>query len=438
MTDSKKVGDEGLERVIGTRALGLNIVNLVVGAGIFVLPGIVAAELGSAAILAYLVCSIAVALVFLCFAEIGSRVTRSGGAYAYIEEAFGPFAGFIAAMLFWFGWSALADAAITVAMVETIAIGFPVLLNPFARALFIIGLFTFLVVVNVLGVESGVRLYVFNTMAKLVPLLLLVMVGLFSMNYEYLVISEWPAISSIGAGAIALFFAFGGAESGLSASGEIKNPSKTVPRGLLVGLTGILALYVGLQTVAQGVLGPELANNQEAPLAAAAREVFGEWGAKMLLIGGAISIFSTLSGDFLAAPRVTFAAARDGNLPKVLARVHPKYNTPYVSIIFFAAVICIIALSGTFRPLAVLASGSILLIYAGVSLAVIRLRRRDGEPAAGEFKLPGGPTIPVLSCLFVGWLLSQIQTDEALGLGLLVGASILIYGMRSYVRRSSA
>ena len=190
MTDSKKVGDEGLVRVIGTRALGLNIVNLVVGAGIFVLPGIVAAELGSAAILAYLVCSIAVALVFLCFAEIGSRVTRSGGAYAYIEEAFGPFAGFIAAVLFWFGWSALADAAITVAMVETIAIGFPVLSNPFARALFIIGLFTFLVVVNVLGVQSGVRLYVFNTMAKLVPLLLLVMVGLFSMNYEYLVISS--------------------------------------------------------------------------------------------------------------------------------------------------------------------------------------------------------------------------------------------------------
>ncbi len=158
----------------------------------------------------------------------------------------------------------------------------------------------------------------------------------------------------------------------------------------------------------------------------------------MLLIGGAISIFSTLSGDFLAAPRVAFAAARDGSLPKILARVHPKYNTPYVSIIFFAAVICIIALTGTFRPLAVLASGSILLIYAGVSLAVIRLRRRDGAPAAGEFKLPGGPTIPVLSCLFVGGLLSQIQIDEALGLGLLVGASMLIYGMRSYVRRSSA
>jgi amino acid transporter len=90
------VRNEGLVRVIGAGTLGLSVVNMVVGAGIFVLPGRIAAELGAAAILAYLVCSVAVALVFLCFAEVGSRITRSGGAYAYIEEAFGPFSGFIA------------------------------------------------------------------------------------------------------------------------------------------------------------------------------------------------------------------------------------------------------------------------------------------------------------------------------------------------------
>ena len=339
--------------------------------------------------------------------------------------------------MFWFGYSALSDAAITVAMVEVMTMAFPVLGASIPRAVFIIALFMFLTVVNVRGVEAGVRLYMFNTLAKLIPLLLLLVAGLFAINMENLAIPEWPSAQEVGAGAIMLFFAFTGAESALNASGEIKNPSKTVPMGLLIGIGGLLVLYVGLQTVAQGVLGPELANNQEAPLAAAARGVFGQWGAKMLLIGGAISIFSTLSGDFLAAPRVTFAAARDGSLPKVLARVHPKYNTPYVSIIFFATVICIIALSGTFRPLAVLASGSILLIYAGGSLAVSRLRHRDGAPADGEFKLPGGPAIPILSCLFVGGLLSQIQIDEALGLGFLVGVSMLIYGIRSYVRRSS-
>ena len=434
MTETSRTRDEGLVRAIGTGALSLSIINMVVGAGIFVLPGLVAAELGSAAIIAYIVCSVAVALVFLCFAEIGGRVTRSGGAYAYIEEAFGPFAGFVAAMLLWFGWSVLSDAAITVAMVEMIAIAFPILDETIPRALFIVGLFTCLAVVNIIGVRSGVRLFVFNTIAKLVPLLLLLFVGLLAINMDYLMISEWPSVQSVGAGALILFFAFAGAECGLNASGEIANPSKTVPRGILFGLGGILLLYVGLQTVAQGVLGPELANNTEAPLAAAATQIFGEWGAKMLLAGGAISIFATISGDILGGPRVVYASALDGNLPKFLAKVHPKYKTPYVSVIFFAAVVCVFALSGTFKPLAVVASGSILVIYAGVSLAVIRLRYRDGEPAAGKFKLIGGPVIPILSCLVIAWLLWQLAADEVIGLAALIGVSVVFYAMRVFFR----
>ena len=430
MSDHNRTQDEGLVRAIGTRALSLSIVNMVVGAGIFVLPGLVAVQLGSAAIIAYVVCSVAVSLVFLCFAEIGSRVTRSGGAYAYIEEAFGPFAGFIASILFWFGWSVLSDAAITVALVKTIAIAFPILTETIPRALFIIGLYTFLAVINIMGVRSGVKLFVFNTIVKLVPLLLLLVVGLFAIKIDYLIISKWPSVQNIGAAALILFFAFAGAESGLNASGEIKNPSKTVPRGMLLGLLGIFLLYVGLQTVAQGVLGAELANNTDAPLAAAATEVFGEWGAKMLLVGGAISIFATISGDILGAPRVVFASALDGNLPKFLAKVHPKYKTPYRAVIFFAVVICAFALSGTFKPLAVVASGSILVIYAGVCLAVIRLRYRDGKPAKGKFKLTGGPVIPILSCLVIAWLLWQLTAEEAIGLGALIGVSVLFYVMR--------
>ena len=119
------ITEEGLVRVMGTRALSLSIVNMIIGAGIFVLPGLVAALLGPAAIIAYLICSIAIALVFLCFAEAGSRVTRSGGAYAYIEDAFGPFAGFLASILLWFGWGILANAAVAIALVELLIIAFP-------------------------------------------------------------------------------------------------------------------------------------------------------------------------------------------------------------------------------------------------------------------------------------------------------------------------
>ena len=184
------VRNEGLVRVIGAGALGLNVVNMVVGEGLFVLPGRIAAELESAAILAYLVCSVAVALVFLCFAEVGSHITRSGGAYAYIEEAFGPFAGFIASVLFWFSYSALSDAAITVAMVEVMTIAFPVLGASIPPAMFIITVFMFLAVVNIMGVKASVRLYVFNTLAKLIPLLLLLVAGLFAINMENLAIPE--------------------------------------------------------------------------------------------------------------------------------------------------------------------------------------------------------------------------------------------------------
>jgi len=437
MAFSDSAQDEGLVRVIGTGALGLSVVNMVVGAGIFVLPGLVAAELGSAAIFAYLICSVTVALVFLCFAEVGSRVSRSGGSYAYVEEAFGPFAGFIASILFWFGWSALADAAITVIMVDSIALLFPILGEPIARAVFVIALLTFLAAVNIRGVKAGVRLYIFNTLAKLVPLLLLLVAGLIMINVENLAIPDWPTAASIGASTILLFYAFTGAESALSASGEIKSPAKTVPLGLLLGLGGILLLYVGLQTVAQGVLGPELANNTEAPLVEVATAVFGEWGGKMLIAGAIISIYSTLSGDMLGGPRVIFASSLDNNLPKFLGTVHPKYKTPHVAIIFFAIVVGVFALSGTFKYLAVVATGSLLLVYIGVSLAVVRLRQRDGLPKDGEFTLPFGPVIPLLSCAIVGWLLLQVPHDEAFSIAALVGACVAIYAIRSVFRGAS-
>jgi amino acid transporter len=435
MAGSNNVQDEGLVRVIGTGALGLSVVNMVVGAGIFVLPGLVAAQLGSAAIVAYLVCSVTVALVFLCFAEVGSRVSRSGGAYAYVEEAFGPFAGFIASILFWFGYSALADAAITVIMVESISVVFPILDETIPRAVFIITLLTFLAAVNVRGVRSGVRLYIFNTLAKLVPLLLLLVAGLFVINLEYLAIPEWPSITSIGASAILLFYAFSGAECALSASGEIKNPAKTVPLGLLLGMVALLLLYVGLQTVAQGVLGSELGNNTDTPPVAVATAVFGEWGGKMLIVGAVISIYGALSGDMLGGPRVIFASSLDNNLPKFLGKVHPKYKTPHVAIIFFAIVIGVFALSGTFKYLAVVATGSLLLIDLGVSLAVIRLRQRDGLPKDGEFRLPFGPLVPLLSCAIVGWLLLQVPLDEAATIAALVGVCVVIYVVRLVLRK---
>ena len=205
-----------------------------------------------------------------------------------------------------------------------------------------------------------------------------------------------------------------------------------MPLGLLFGLGGVLLLYVGLQTVAQGVLGPELSHNTDAPLVAVATGVFGDWGGTMLIAAVIISIYSDLSGDMLGAPRIIFASALDNTLPSFLGRVHPNYKTPHVAIIFFAIVIGVFALSGTFRYLAVVATGSLLLIDLGVSLAVLRLRQRDGLPKDGQFRLPFGPVIPLLSCAIIGWLLLQVPLDEAATIAALVGACVAIYAVRGY------
>jgi basic amino acid/polyamine antiporter, APA family len=431
------VTDEGLVRAIGTRALGLNIINMVIGAGIFVLPGLVAVELGSAAVVAYFVCSVAVGLVFLCFAEAGSRISLSGGAYAYIEDAFGPFARFLSSILLWFGWGVLSIAAVGIALTEMVALAIPWFGAPIPKALFVILLFGTLAAVNVVGVKAGVRFAVFNTYAKLLPLSVLIVLGVFAVQWENLAITTWPSLSSIGAGTLLLIFAFGGAEIALNAGGEIKDPERTVPKGLFLGLGSIFMLYLSIQGIAQGVLGRELVTNTEAPLVATAEAALGPCGKTLLLIGAGISIFGVISGDLLASPRAVFAGARNGLLPARLGAVHPRFKTPYLAILFYSALACGFALSGTLKTLAVVSSGSVLLIYLGCSLAVLQLRRQGVQSKGTVFRVPGGPVVPVLSTLVVVWLLSNMTRAEAIGLGvLLVAASLLYIGQRAFRKRN--
>ena len=306
----------GLERVIGVRALAANAINMTVGAGIFALPAVVAAQLGPSAFFAYVVCAIAMGLVLLCFAESGSRVHESGGACAYVEAAFGPFAGFLVATLLWFGYAVVSIAAVAVVFVGTVATAVPFLGQPLPRAVFLILLFAGLAALNIWGMRQGARAVEIVTLIKLVPLLLLVAIGVFAIEFENLVIVELPSAGHFGAATLMLFFAFGGAESAVNPSGEIRNPGRTIPRGLLFGIFAVVVLYIALQAVTQGVLGSELPDFREAPLVATAERIMGGPGGFMLLAAAAISTFGTLVGDLLASPRALYAAARDGALRK--------------------------------------------------------------------------------------------------------------------------
>jgi amino acid transporter len=127
---STETNNEGLKRVIGVSGLALAVVNFTIGAGIFTLPAIVGIQLGAFGIFGYLFCSLMLATIMLCYVEIGSRVISSGGSYAYVEAAFGPFAGFIVNWLIFFGWGILSDAAIMNIIADSLSILFPVFLNP--------------------------------------------------------------------------------------------------------------------------------------------------------------------------------------------------------------------------------------------------------------------------------------------------------------------
>jgi amino acid transporter len=418
-----------LERAIGPWTLGANAVNLSLGAGIFALPAAVAAILGPAAILAYLVCGLAIALVLTCFVEIGSQVTRSGGAIAYIEDGFGPMAGFVGWVIYAILFCVASDAAIALVLVDVIGSVVPALDGGLVRAATLVVLFAGPAAVNILGVRLGVRVAVAVTAAKLAPLLLMIGAGLLAMHWSELRWTEWPSAARVGEASLLLFFAFSGAEAALTPSGEIRDSARTIPRGILGGTAALIAIYVSVQVVSQGVMGAELARTTDAPLAAVAGRLFGPTGWQLIVACMVVAIFGTLAGDMLASPRAVLPVAERGVLPRVLARVHPRFHTPHVAIAAYAGVACLLALTGAFEPLAVLASVSLLLVYLVVCVAALKLRLTRPRPA-GAFRAPGGPLVPLLGIGTVVWLLLQSRLVEGLAVLAIAAIACVYYRIR--------
>ena len=230
-----KKKQDNLVREIGFLGLSANIINTVIGAGIFVLPAIVAAGLGSASILAYVFCGILITLLMLCFAEVGSKITDTGGAYIYIEKTFGRYPGFLTATLMLLA-TITADAAIANAIIEIVFKLIPSIQSEVIRILFFLLLFSGLGYINVTGLKNGVGFVKVITIIKIVPLLLIVLFGFKDVNLSNLVWESVPSIQQIGATSLVLFFAFMGAGSALSVSGEVRNPQKTIPNAIFFSI----------------------------------------------------------------------------------------------------------------------------------------------------------------------------------------------------------
>lgn len=426
---------EGLKREIGVMDVAINVVNNIVGAGIFLLPALVAISIGSAAILAYLFCAIMLFAIMLCFAEASSKVTNTGGAYAYVEAAFGPFAGFITNSFYWFGVGILGDAAVSNGMLDILSASVPQLALPVYRAIFFFIMFGGLAFVNIRGVKQGMKIIWLGTVLKLLPLLLLVAVGFFKIKIHNLQWQGLPSFQHIGDASLILFFAFMGGEAALIVGGEMKNPKRTGPLGILSGIGLVVVFYILIQVVAQGVLGADLQNHKDAPLVAVAQFVIGPWGATLLIVGAIVSIFSNVSSSPLLFPRLMFAAAEDRLLPKFLSKVHPKFATPYWAIIVYCLLDFIFSISGGFKQLVIVSSASMLLIYLGVVLATIKLRFKKDTDTAGTFKMPGGLCIPVIATLTIVWLLTHLSGEEVKAIALFVSLLIIIYVSGIFIKK---
>ena len=226
-----------------------------------------------------------------------------------------------------------------------------------------------------------------------------------------------------------LIFAFAGIECALVPSGEVRDTARTVPRAIALAMIGITALYIALQMVAQGILGSALATSVS-PLADAAGASLGGWARSLLLAGASVSMFGYLGGMTLSIPRIVFALARDGFLPRALGAVHPLHRVPQAAIVVQSVLTLSLALSGTFEKLAILANVSALALYLGCALASWRLRQTHRADDARGLQHALGGVVPWLAAVVIVWLLSGMTRGEWLAFGVCLGAAALVYQVR--------
>lgn len=430
--------DEGLKRVIGIPGLALAIINGVIGAGIFALPAIVGTALGAFAVFGYIFCGIMLAAIMLCYAEIGSRVTCSGGSYAYVEAAFGDFTGYVINWLYFFGWGLLGSAALMNIIADSLAILFPIFSNPLIRGIFFFVLLGLMVLINVRGAKQGIGMVKLITIIKLLPLLAIIIFGFSKVQASNLHWEHLPSIKTFGDTALILFFAFAGFETSLCVGGEFKNPKRTVPIGILLGGIVVLIVYMLLQTVTQGVIGAEMASFKDAPLAAVAEKIVGPIGATILLFTAAISCFGSVFADVMATPRSLFASSKNGLFPKFLGKVHPTYATPHLAVITYASLIFIFSISGGFKQLAIMASAVILIIYLTVILATVKLRSKPQHPSEKTFRAPGGLVTPIIGIASIIWLLSSLKKWEMLSTIIFIAVVCVFYFVTKKLKRGNS
>jgi amino acid transporter len=354
----------------------------------------------------------------------------SGGIYGYVEAALGPLPGYVAGTLLWVG-DILAMASVAAALADVAASLLPATFVVVVRTTVILGVIGAVAAVNVGGVTRGARLVTVATALKLLPLAVFVVVGAAAVHGSNFSTPHGWKPAALGRAVILAAFALTGMETALCASGEVARPARTIPLALAIALASVTLLYVAIQFIAQGVLGSALTHSV-APLADTMGRLGG--GLRVLMLAGtAFAMLGMVAGDILGTPRMLFAFARDGLLPRALGRVHPRTHTPYVAILSYAALAIILALTGSFAELAVLATLATAVLYIAACVATWVLARR-GVALAGaplNFRWLGAAAAVGAGSMMV--LIALGSSIEIIGLAALIAVSALIYLLQRWI-----
>jgi len=413
----------GFLRVVSRWEIVALSINDVIGSGVYlILPVSAALLLGPASVWAILAAGFAVLLLVLCFAEAASLFDKPGGAVVYTRAAFGDFVGFEVG---WMTWIARISSIAGLSVFFARAVGYlwEGAKSGIGQQLTIVLPLLLLTGINVAGVKLGARTAVFLAFGKVLPLLLLIAVGVFAIDWDRVFPVPTPERANFMKAALLVLFAYAGFENTSAPAGEFKNPRRDVPFALIVQISLVTAIYTAVQLVAIGVI-PNLGTSQT-PLADAGRLLMGPAGGFLLTLGAVLSVLGTNNNTVLAGPRYLYALAQTGKLPPLFARIHPRYRTPYVAILTQTVVALLLMLTGTAEELAVLSVIARLATYIGTVLAVPVLRRKL-PTTHRTIRLPGGPAIPIAAFLICLLFLSAAEKKNwiAGGIALFLGAAI--------------
>jgi amino acid transporter len=416
----------GLVRAIGRWSLAALAVNSIIGSGIFGLPATVAGLLGRRSVVAVLIAGAAMGVIMACFAEVASQFSEAGGPYLYARTAFGRLTGIMVGWMLYLAQTA-APAANANLFVIYLAEFWPASKEPWPRFVILTLLVGVLAAINARGARQGTAVSNVFTVAKILPLLMVVSAGAaVTIIHPAIFYPTTGAAGPLPASAwmkamVLLIFAYGGFESAMAPMSEAKNPGRDAGFALFVALIACTVIYALVQWVVVGVLGPGATTDR--PLAEVARVTMGNRGAGLVAIGALVSVYGYLSAKLLGMPRVTFALAKGGDLPEVFAAVSPRFHTPWFSILFYAAAVWGLAMVGSFAWNVTLSVVARLFYYGVVCAAVIALRRK--QPLAAGFRLPGGQVLAVLGVGIAVVLATQVDLSKSLILAATVGAALL-------------